>query len=897
MTVTGVTPAQADLKAHLDLENLQEQLNPNAGSLATACKSVLETGRTRIHECYLQGASAAALLELQTQLTDTVLLHVWQQFINENDNGLLSLLAVGGYGRSELHPYSDIDIAILVDPHLESDTEERLSQFVTALWDLGVAIGHSVRTVAECQAQARDDATIITNLMEARYMAGAAPLFHSMLNAISPHQIWPANAYFDAKIREQANRRQKYLGDAYRLEPNLKQSNGGMRDIQTLFWVTQRVFGTRRWDDLVTQGLLTEQEFETLTNGLEFLWKVRYLLHHFAKRAEDRLLFDHQREIAHEFGFTDDYQNRSIEQFMQIYFRNVTELQRLNEIMLQGIGGIISGVTANSKPVPINERFQLRNGFLEVTHDRVFSENPTAMLEVFIVFSNLPDANKLRTNTVRLLLSHLHLVDDNFRRDPVAQNLFLQIFRNPLKLTRCIRMMSAYGVLAAYLPAFATITGRMQYDLFHIYTVDEHTTRVIRNLRRFALEDHVDEMAHCSHVMQQVKQPYLLYLAALFHDIAKGRGGDHSELGAEDAMTFCQQHQLPPADAELVAWIVRYHLLMSMTAQRKDISDPDVVLEFANVVQTPERLNCLYLLTVSDIRGTNPELWNSFKENLLLDLYQSTAALLKRGLDATVDPQDALEQKQESAMALLESNPAAPALWAQFSDYYFQHHRAGEIAEQTQAILSHLDGAATVEKPLVCLLQNEERGATELLIYVQDHNALFALITLTLSHLNLNILSAAITTTSNGFALDSFYVLENDDARITEAVRSKQITDRLTDALSTPDDLPDIPQHKMPRRLENFKLTPKVEFDNTDSMEFTSVYVEALDQPGILSNIALGFMQSGTQVHSAKIATFGEKIEDTFLVSNSQGEKITSTKEQTSLREELIRRLDNDSDD
>jgi len=871
----------------LDLDDLRHHLMPGQQA-AGSCKKALLTGRERIHQCYLQGSSAATLLWLQTRLTDLLLLHLWREFLDETESHQLTLLAVGGYGRQELHPYSDIDISILVDAHLEQAIEEKLAQFVTALWDTGFEIGHSVRTIQECQEQAGQDATVVTNLMESRLLTGNATLFHTMLSSISPHNLWPPQAFFDAKMLEQAKRREKYQSDSYRLEPNLKQSNGGLRDIQTIFWVSQRVFGTRRWDDLVSQGLLSSNEFDTLISGLEFLWRVRYLLHHLAKRADDRLLFDYQREIAHEFGFTDDTHNLSIEQFMQSYFRHVTELQRLNDILLQGIGGIISGVTAASKPVPVNARFQVRNGFLEVVHERVFLEQPTALLEVFILYSKTPDASKLRANTVRLILSHLHLIDEEFRRNPDAIELFLQIFRSADKLTRCIRMMHNYGVLAAYLPAFSAIAGRMQYDLFHIYTVDEHTTRVIRNIRRLTIDEHRHELPHCSDVMNKITQPYLLYLAALFHDIAKGRGGDHSELGAVDALIFCQQHQLANEDCELVSWIVRHHLLMSMTAQRKDISDPDVVLEFASTVNSLDRLNNLYLLTIADIRATNPELWNSFKENLLRDLYESCSRVIQRGLSQPEDLSDVIAlKKQEAKSLLLVEHGAAidqpvELLWREFSEHYFQHHHAEEIVLHAGAILQH----KSAQEPLVMLYQNSARGAMEVLVYVPDNDILFALITDTLSQLNLNILSAIITTTTHGFALNSFYVLDNDDERIVEQAQSQQIRDRLCTALLNPDELPEFTESRQSRLLGYFNLTPKIEFDNAVSAELTSVYIEAIDQPGILSLIARSFMQTNVLVRGAKIATFGERIEDVFLVSDQNGEKLQQA-EQELLRQSL----------
>jgi len=562
----------------------------------TVCKKAIQMGRDTIYEALTRGASGAQLLQWQTDVTDMVLTHLWQA---QGDRfAAMELIAVGGYGRAELHPHSDIDIGILLSKPATDSQATDLSAWVTQLWDLGLDIGHSVRTVKDCEQAAKDDVTVITNLMESRLLCGQGELYRQMRDITATTNMWPSPAFFEAKMVEQENRHSKFQTNAYRLEPNVKESVGGLRDIQTISWVCQRQFGTRDLNDLVTHELLTQAEFDGLTESLELLWKIRYLLHHYSGKREDP------------------------------FYRSVMELQRLNDIILQGIGGVISGVTASMQPVPINKRFQVRNGFLEVTRDDVFDNYPSALLEVFVLFGNTTIAENMRSNTVRLIRSHLHLIDDDFRANPLMRGLFLKIFSDPNKLTRKIRMMNRYGVMAAYIPAFDAIVGRMQYDLFHIFTVDEHTISVIRNLRRFALPEYAHELPFCGFVAQQLPRPELLYIAGLFHDIAKGRGGDHSILGAQDADTFCRQHQLTSEATELVRWLVRHHLLMSMTAQRKDISDPTVQIEFASQIGTLNKLNHLYLLTVADIRATNPELWNSFKESLLQQLYQSTALLL-----------------------------------------------------------------------------------------------------------------------------------------------------------------------------------------------------------------------------------------------------------------------------
>jgi len=488
---------------NIDLVDIEVMLKAEPENTLT-CKKAIQLGRKTVFEAFTRGATAAQLLQWQTEVTDLVLTHLWQlqgdKFVG------MELIAVGGYGRAELHPHSDIDISILLSSPATDRQAEDLSVWVTQLWDLGLDIGNSVRTVEDCETAAIDDITVITNLMESRLLCGDGELFKQMRNAIAPDNMWPSPAFFDAKMLEQENRHSKFQTNAYRLEPNIKESVGGLRDIQTISWVCQRQFGTRDLHDLVTHELLTQAEYDGLIESLELLWKIRYLLHHHSDKREDRLLFDHQRDIAHAFGYSQDEGNQNIEQLMQLFYRNVMELQRLNDIILQGIGGVISGITAGTEPVPINKRFQVRNGFLEVTRDDIFDTYPSALLEVFVLFGNTTIAENMRSNTVRLIRSHLHLIDDDFRANPLMRELFLKIFTDPNKLTRKIRMMNRYGVMAAYIPAFDAIVGRMQYDLFHIYTVDEHTISVIRNLRRFALPEYAHELPFCGFVAQQLRR-------------------------------------------------------------------------------------------------------------------------------------------------------------------------------------------------------------------------------------------------------------------------------------------------------------------------------------------------------------------------------------------------------
>lgn len=845
-------------------------------------KQALDLGRNAVHQAFLDGFRASVLLTLRTHVIDHILTTLWRAQGEAFDE--LALLAVGGYGRAELHPHSDIDIAILVPDHLPTPTnklrDEKLSAWITSLWDLNLDIGHSVRTVSECEEEASADITVITNVMEARLVCGSSSLFQEMQQVITPAHMWSSADFFAAKVSEQEQRHTRFQTNAYRLEPNLKESQGGLRDFQTIAWVCQRQFGTRSLEPLVDNGLLEPNELSMLREGLELIWRIRYLLHHVAGRREDRLLFDYQKEIAHAFGFTDDTDNKSIEQLMQQFYRTVLSLQRLNEILLQGIGGIISGITAASKIEPVNSRFQVRNGYLEVTHDEVFMHYPPALLELFLVFGNTPTALNVRSSTVRLIRANLPLINTRFRSDPVARNLFVKIFSNPNKLTRTVRLMNRYGIMAAYLPAFDKIVGRMQYDLFHLYTVDEHTFLVIRNLRRLTLPQFADELPHGSNVAAQIKRPHVLYLTALFHDIAKGRGGDHSILGAQDAREFAQAHNLPKADAELMEWTVRHHLLMSITAQRKDIDDPSEQLEFARQVGSISKLNHLYLLTISDIRATNPELWNSFKQSLLQSLYRHALLILQRGLDNPLDAEDVIARRQAHTRTLLDDSldddPRIDALWQTLGDDYFRQYQAIEIARHTEILLANEDAPW----PLVSLRYSTSRGSTEILIYTPDDKSLFALITAVMERLQLNILSATINTTAAGFALDSFHVLDANNQPIEELYRIDEIRLSLTQELGVPRDIPTVASQRPARQLRYFSISTQVDFSEDES-GFTEVRITAADRPGILSTIGEVLMSAGFNVHAARISTLGERIDDVFLLSNENGLPLTNAEQLT----------------
>lgn len=853
----------------LHLPSLLQSIEDDNFSVASY-RAALDNTRSTIDQLFRRGAPAPELVARQSQVADALLIHLWHHLLPESMQESVALIAVGGYGRAELHPYSDIDILILLaDGYTAAD--EPISRFVTSLWDLGLDVGHSVRDIRECIEEASGDVTVITNLLESRLLCGAAANFEHLKSQISPQNIWSSAEFFVAKQEEQRLRHLKFHGSAFRLEPNLKESPGGLRDIQIISWLVIRYYGHDNFSALVDDGYLTSEELDELIQGRDYLWTVRYLLHQKSGRKEDRILFDYQRDLAADLGYGQTEGNEAVEQFMQKYFRTVTRIERLNEMLLQLLEKAFT--QTREEITPINKRFNKVNDYLEVAHDRVFTEYPPALLEIFQVFADNEDVTRLGARTLRLLRSHLHLIDNRFRSEFISRNLFLQLFREPNKITRKLRMMNRYGVLAKYLPIFEKIVGRMQYDLFHIYTVDEHTLMVIRNLRRFAIPYHNSEFPHCSAIMQDLEKPELLYLAGLFHDIAKGRGGDHSILGAEDAHYFCSQHGLTEEDTRLVVWTVRHHLDMSTTAQRKDISDPEVIVEFARFVGSIRYLNFLYLLTVADIRGTNPELWNSWKENLLRQLYNSTEAALTRGLDNPIGKGEAIEEKKASARLTLKqknmTDTEIDRIWADCQDNYFLQYTEDEVCWHTVNIA--LSGS---EEPLILLRRETERGSTEIFIHVQDYDQIFSDIVSALDQLRLTIVSAQILTSESGRTLDTFFVLDRDGESIQDHSRVEHIYRTLIHSITHRPDCAEPHTIASPRRLKHFDFTPIIRFDNQQSDEYTSLFIKAIDRPGLLSSIGYAFAVKRIRVLSANIATLGETAEDVFFIQQHDGSKL-----------------------
>ncbi len=839
--------------------------------------------------------SVSTLLKDKSDFIDLILSCCWEHFLGDYATQL-SLCAVGGYGRRELFPHSDIDIVILLDSCDTAPYEAGLSDLFTFLWDIGLKPGHSVRTIDECVIAAQDDQTIMTSLTEISLIAGQPALYETLKLRITPDNIWPSDLFFAAKMEEQRLRHTKFHDTAYNLEPNIKEGPGGLRDMQSIAWVFKRQYNSSTLKELIKYDFLPEAEYTELIAARDVLWRIRYALHLLTNRAEDRLVFDYQRDLARQFGFISEQPNQDVEEFMQFYFKTLLSIERLNEILLQLFSERFITGNLVSQTISINDDFIAINGYLQATNNQLFEQRPLALLEVFLILQLNPNLLGIRATTIRLIRKNLPLIDGSFRNNKYANQLFLEIFRRTHGLTHELRRMNRYGVLAAYLPSFANIIARMQYDLFHIYTVDEHTLFLIRNLRRFSLEAHSNEFPLCNSVFKLIAKPELLYIAGLFHDIAKGQNGDHSKLGENIARDFCLQHELSTHETNLIAWLVRTHLLMSVTAQRKDISDPDVIHEFAQKVGSVEYLNHLYLLTVADIRATNPELWNDWKDSLLKELYLATHTALRHGLQNPSALEDRLlENKQEVREKLTNlglSNVLINNVWQYTTDDYFLRYSSDEIAWHTLAISS----ANEADLPLVILRPQTQHGSADVFIYTIDVGPIFSISTATFDQLGLTILDARIMTTQNNYALNSFQVLEQSGEPINESYRASHICSALRQNLLDGEVKGHVNIHRQSksRQAQHFPIATSIKFIADPLNRHTLIELITTDHAGLLAKIGSVFIKQQVNLLNAKITTIGSRAEDMFYITDQNLQPITDPEQQAKIREELLTSLSED---
>ncbi|MFW6339272.1 MAG: [protein-PII] uridylyltransferase, partial [Wenzhouxiangella sp.] len=747
---------------------------------------------------------------------------------------------------------------------------QALETLIQVLWDADLHPGHSVRTVSECVIEAEADVGVATNLMESRLLAGSGHLLSAMRAATDAPALWPADAFFSAKCAEQEARHAQFEDTIYNLEPNVKEGPGGLRDLQMITWVTRRHFGTSTLHGLVERGFLSEQELGDLIVNQNFLWSLRWGLHELAGRAEERLLFEYQRGLATCFGHdVDRLGNAAVEQFMQRYYRSAMQVAALNERLLQSFDEELLAGRQHLPSADIDRHFRLHDGYLELADPHAFVERPELLMRMFLVLSAHPEIRGVRAATIRLVREHLYLIDEHFRTRPDILAMFLELLRGPRLVYSQLARMNRYGVLGALLPAFGEITGRMQFDLFHVYTVDQHTLFVVRNLRRMALAKKREYFAHAIDVMAGIERQEVLYLAALFHDIAKGRGGDHSELGAEDARVFVDRLDLPQADRDLVVWLVREHLLMSRTSQREDISDPLVINRFVERVQNRRRLDHLLVLTTADIAATSPRLWNSWKDSLLWELYQAASDALDRSPEDRPDRDRSVSETRRMGLARLVagglSEQRVEQLWSALPERAFLRLDAEQLAWATRSV----DLAEAL--PLVVCRDLPDKGISEVFVHAEDFAGLFAVVARELDRMQLNVLAARVVTSHDGKSWDVFQLMGSTGGPLLapDATRLLRV---LREQLAAKTVRP-LPPRPVPRRLQPFM--GRAEIRITPVRDLTCVEMAATDRPGLLSAIAEALVTCKVQLLDARIATFGQRVEDVFLVSDAAGHALS----------------------
>ena len=863
-----------------------------AGEILPGCKHAVTAAGEYLHGEFRAGTRAADLIRLRAQFIDLLLGALWD--LHDWAGSDIALVAVGGYGRGELHPHSDIDILVLLGD-ADHGKEQLLEAFLTRLWDIGLVIGHSVRTISECTAKAREDITILTNLMEARTIRGAATLMQQLRIETGPDRMWPSPDFFRAKLEEQRDRHAKFADTEYNLEPNVKSSPGGLRDLQIIGWLAERHFGVESLEKITSSDFLEAEEMEILYRGRDFMWQVRYALHMITDREEDRLLFDHQRTLAELWGFKDG-KRLAVEQFMHGYYRWALALGQLNEVLIQNFDQAILHADTADVVTEINDRFQLRNGYVEARDEDLFTKTPSALLEVFLLCANLEESEGIAAPTIRLVRNHRHLIDEAFRADPTNRQMFVEILRSPNKMTRQLRRMARYGILGEYLPEFGRIVGQMQHDLFHAYTVDAHTLEVVKNCRRFLYPDFELRFPVSSRVARRLPKPELLYMAALYHDIGKGRGGDHSELGAVEAEIFCRDHGLGKRDSQLVVWLVRNHLLMSAVSQKKDISDPEVIQQFAEHVGDENHLDYLFTLTVADINATNPNLWNAWRGSLLRQLYTETKRALRRGLENPVDKQVWVDRSRQAASEILEDRgftaQELDELWQQRGEDYFLRERPEDIAWHTESIASHYER----DKPLVLIrnsLDSTVANTTQIFIHARSDVQLFSTICAELEHLDLSVHDARIYNANDGMSLDTFFVLDSNGKPIAEdGSRLKFIKEQLTESLSAAAGAPQIMQRRTPRRVKSFSEPTETKISLDEIKQLSVLEVSTPDRPGLLARIGKVFVEFGIQLQAAKIQTLGERVEDVFFITDADERPLTDAELCNALQAAIRQELD-----
>ena len=842
-------------------------------------------------EQFKKGTSVNQLLKARSAFIDNILKSSWSQ---HSVSSGASLIAVGGYGRSELQPFSDVDILILVDDDTSTDS---LETWIAFLWDIGLEVGHSVRTLNVCETLAKEDITVATSLLESRLLCGTHSHYKQLIHCIEQESFWPNKEFFKAKLREQQHRHSNFKDTSFNLEPNIKSTPGGLRDLQVIQWIALKQFKANSLFPLVGLDIFTRREYKALIGHQQFLNRVRFALHAITRKREDRLLFEHQKNVATWLGFEDDDKKLAVEQLMQQYYRSVMVIRNLNGLFLQIFEQRYLMIANSPNKIKLDDNFYLQDNRIGTLDDHYFEKKPHGLIQIFTHIAVNQEIKGIEAKTLRTIRSNHHLLLAK-NRDQSAINISIQEFLSAKQFTsRGFALMKRTNVLASILPMFGKIEGQMQFDLFHAYTVDEHTLFLLRYIVRYNRESCKDEFPICSEIMNSLENYSVIHLAALFHDIAKGRGGDHSELGALDALDYCLKIGLSQDDSELVAWLVKNHLLMSMVAQRKDISDPEVIDAFGQRIPSIKHLELLYVLTVSDIRATNPTLWNSWKESLLKELFLSSKHYLSHTAPRSNFEEMLQDNKQQIFEQLLKLQQANKQINRKSieqlldtlgDDYLLRYHPEQVVWQLTNLHLHnpHEDG------PLVSVKQHRNRSGSEVFIAMTDQPHIFAAITAILSKLNLNIQAATLFTSDSGLCLDTFIVLDQDGKPLAKKEQVAEIELNLAMGLSDINNCSLDVNRALPSSYKHFNVPTKISFSQDSANNLTILELSALDRPALLAKMGQAFKDCNIKIHSAKIVTLGEKVEDTFSITQNNNKPIIKESDLILLEKRILELLD-----
>lgn len=846
--------------------------------------SAVKIERENLKQFELENFSRYSIFELienRSDFYDALLIQLWHEMGLSEQQGI-ALIAVGGYGRCEMFPLSDLDFLILVEQTPIPEIEEKITQFIQFLWDCGFEVGHSVRTLEQCELEGKQDITIATNLLEARFLTGNRPHFDALNELVKNSDFWSKEDFFNAKVQEQIERYQRYHNTAYNLEPDIKYSPGGLRDLHLLYWVALHHSGALTLEAILQSGFIYPQEYQQLQESRAFLFKVRFALHLILKRYDNRLLFDRQIKVSELLGFRGEG-NQAVEKMMKCFFQALHRISLISNLLIQHYRENVLSLNRATVIEQLDDDFQLINQCLCLRNSLVFQEKPARILDLFFYLTQYEQAN-IHSDTLRQLQISLEQLPQKLCEIPEAREKFLRLFNQPNAIKRAFMPMHQYGVLTAYLPQWQAIEGLMQFDLFHIYTVDEHTLRVMLKLESFLSQESEQEHPIAHRIFSQLSDRTLLYIAALFHDIAKGRRGDHAELGAEDVADFAQLHGLDRREIDTLVWLVQSHLLMSITAQRRDIHDPEVVMNFAEAVQNQVRLDYLTCLTVADICATNGNLWNSWKRSLFASLYEFTEQQFAQGMKELLDYSEKSAENRKLAQQILTQDYPDIALilieqlWDRCPEDYFVRNTPKQIAWHTSLLVDF------VEALLVKISNRFSLGGTEVFIYCQDQPHLFNKVVSTIGAKKFSIHDAQIITTQDGYVFDSFIITELN-GELVEFDRRRELEQALTLALQS---------EKLPalsiapnRQLQHFTVQTDVRFLHENKKKHTEMELVALDKPGLLAQVSHIFSELNLNLLNAKITTVGEKAEDFFILTNQLG-KALAREERENLRHVII---------